>query len=76
MAGWPISLILSKSPPENPSINEIIAREKYITGYACNGNEPTGTVTYLFREVLNASTENGDEEIEAKQLYQTSHEFS
>jgi hypothetical protein len=46
-ANGDISLILSKSGPENPSVDEIIAVEKYITGYACKGNEPT--VSYYFR---------------------------
>ena len=39
--GWrangDISLILSKSNPDNPSVDEILACEKYITGYACKG---------------------------------------
>ena len=46
--GWrangDISIILSKSDPKNPSVNEIIATEKYITGYACKGNQSTGAV--------------------------------
>ncbi|CAC5397334.1 unnamed protein product [Mytilus coruscus] len=41
-ASGDISLILSKSGPENPSVNEIIAVEKYVSGCACKGNEPTG----------------------------------
>ena len=40
--GWrangDISIILSKSDPANPSIAEIIATEKYVSGYACKGN--------------------------------------
>lgn len=59
--GWrangDISLILSKSDPENPSVNEILATEKYITGYACKGNQPTGAVADLFNDMVNCSTD-------------------
>lgn len=38
--GWrangDISIIISKSNPENPSVDEIIANERYVSGYACN----------------------------------------
>lgn len=40
--GWrangDISLILSKSVSSNPSVDEIIATERCITGYVCKGN--------------------------------------
>ena len=52
-----ISLILSKSSPDNPSVQEITATEKYITGYACKGNQPTGAVADLFKDVINMSNE-------------------
>lgn len=59
--GWrangDISLILSKSDPENPSVNEILATEKYITGYVCKGNQPTGAVADLFNDMVNCSTD-------------------
>ena len=59
--GWrangDISLILSKSSPENPSVEDIIATEKYITGYACKGNEPTGAVVELFNDIANSADE-------------------
>ena len=46
--GWrangDISLILSKSNPDNPSVNEILATEKFLTGYACKGSQPTGAI--------------------------------
>ena len=55
--GWrangDISIILSKSDPNNPSVNEIMATEKYITGYACRGNQPTGTIANLFNDMVN-----------------------
>ena len=45
--GWranrDISSILSKSDPSNPSVDDILATEKYIIGYACKGNEPTSS---------------------------------
>ena len=59
--GWrangDISLILSKSSAENPSVEDIIATEKYITGYACKGNEPTGAVVELFNDIANSADE-------------------
>ncbi|CAC5413965.1 unnamed protein product [Mytilus coruscus] len=54
-ANGDISLILSKSGPDNPSVNEIIAVEKYVSGYACKGNEPTGTVADLFNDMVNSA---------------------
>lgn len=60
--GWrangDISLILSKSDPSNPSVDEIIATEKYITGYACKGNEPTGALSDLFSDMVNCADES------------------
>lgn len=60
--GWrangDIFLILSKSEPENPSVDDIIATEKYVTGYACKGNEPTGAVVDLFNDMANAADES------------------
>ncbi|MEW8548277.1 MAG: hypothetical protein AB2693_32635 [Candidatus Thiodiazotropha sp.] len=50
-------IILSKSSPENPSYEDIIATEKYITGYACKGNEPTGAVLELFNDIANSADE-------------------
>ena len=51
-----ISLILSKSNPDNPSVNEILATEKYITGYACKGSLPPGAAGDLFKDLVNATT--------------------
>ena len=60
--GWrangDISLILSKSSPDNPSVDEIMATEKYITGYACKGNEATGAVVELFNDMAYAADES------------------
>lgn len=61
--GWrangDISLILSRSSPDNPSIHEIMGTEKYITGYACKGNQPTGAIADLFNDIVNSS-DNSD----------------
>ena len=57
-ANGDISLILSKSSPDNPSVDEIMATEKYITGYACKGNEATGAVVELFNDMANAADES------------------
>ena len=56
-ANGDISLILSKSNPENPSVNEILATEKYVTGYACKGNQPTGALSDLFNDMVNCSND-------------------
>ena len=57
-ANGDISIILSKSDPENPSVEEILATEKYVSGYACKGNEPTGAVADLFNDIVNAADED------------------
>ena len=55
--GWSanrdISILVSKSDPANPSIGEILATEKYVTGYACKGNQPTGAIADLFQDMVN-----------------------
>ncbi|KAK3083478.1 hypothetical protein FSP39_023709 [Pinctada imbricata] len=57
--GWrangDISIILSKNGPDNPSVDEIIATENYITGYACKGNEGTSALNDLFNDTINSS---------------------
>jgi hypothetical protein len=52
-ANGDISFIISKS-----GLVDIIATEKCITGYACKGNEQTGTVCDLFNEMVNSNDEN------------------
>ena len=47
-ANGDVSLIVSKSHPESPSVEDIIATEKYVSGYACKGNKPTGAMVDLF----------------------------
>ncbi|XP_033726129.1 uncharacterized protein LOC117315835 [Pecten maximus] len=57
-ANGDISIILSKSDPENPSVNDIIATEKYVTGYACKGGESTGAVVDFFNDMINSSSDD------------------
>ena len=57
-ANGDISLILSKSGIENPSVDDIIATEKYITGYACKGNQSTGAIADLFHDVINSTDDS------------------
>ena len=58
-ASGDVSLIISKSDPENPSVEEIISAEKYVSGYACKGNRPTGAVLDLFNDLVNCTDESG-----------------
>ena len=51
-ANGDISLILSKSGTENPSVDDIIATEKDITGYACKVNQSTGAIAALLNMSL------------------------
>lgn len=50
-ANGDVSLILSNSPPENPSTDDMIAIIDYVSGYACKDSEPTGA---LFKDMVNA----------------------
>ena len=60
--GWrangDISVILSKSDPNNPSVDEILSTERYVSGYACKGNQPTGAVEGLFQDLVNSANDN------------------
>ena len=49
-----VSLILSNSPRENPSTDDIMAIIDYVCGYACQDSEPTGATADLFRDMVNA----------------------
>jgi hypothetical protein len=39
-----MSIILSKSSPENPSVDEIIVTERSVSGYACKCSQPNGAL--------------------------------
>ncbi|CAC5388042.1 unnamed protein product [Mytilus coruscus] len=60
--GWrangDISLIVSKSNVDNPSVDDILATEKYVCGYACKDNQPTGAVVDLFNDLVNCADES------------------
>lgn len=68
--GWrangDISLILSKSDPSNPSVDEILGTKKYFTGYACNGNQRTGTLSDLFSDIVNNSDESSGKTLKSQ----------
>ena len=57
--GWrangDISLILFKGGPDNPSVDDIIATERYVSGYACKGSESTGALVNLCNDMTNVS---------------------
>ncbi|CAH3193199.1 unnamed protein product, partial [Porites evermanni] len=53
-ANGDVSLILSNSPPDNPSTDDIIAIIDYVCGYACKDSEPTGATADLFKDMVNA----------------------
>ena len=57
--GWrangDVSIILSQSHPSNPSVSEIVATEKYVSGYACKGNEGIGSSVDLFNDMVNTA---------------------
>ena len=47
-ANGDISIICTKSDPANPSISDIVATEKYVSGYACKGmNEMVHSLHYF-----------------------------
>ena len=46
-------MILSNSPPDNPSTDDIIAIIDYVCGYACKDSEPTGATSDLFKDMVN-----------------------
>jgi len=54
-ANGDMSSILSTSGPNSPSVEEILAVEKYTTAYSCKGNQSTESLTNLFHEMLNTS---------------------
>ncbi|KAH3791553.1 hypothetical protein DPMN_145041 [Dreissena polymorpha] len=43
---------------DNPAVDEIMAIEKYINGYACKGNQPTDAISDLFNDMVNTSDES------------------
>ena len=60
--GWrangDISLIVSKSDVDNPSVDDILSTETYVCGYTCKGNQPTGAVVDFFNDLVNSADES------------------
>ena len=56
-ANGDISIICTKSDLANPSISDIAATEKYVSGYACKGNEYNGSLSALFSNYVNTADE-------------------
>lgn len=65
-ANGDVSLILSNSPPDTPSADEIIAVTDYVCGYACKDNEATGATTNLFKDMVN--TTEVDNEVSGRSI--------
>ncbi len=54
-ANGDISLILSNSNPDTPSIEDIMPVERYVAGYACKGNVGTGAMADLFKDMASSA---------------------
>ena len=63
-----MSLILSNSPPDNPS-TDIIAIIDYVCGYACKDSEPTGATADLFRDMVNAVDAADVDQVTGKSMF-------
>ena len=62
------SLILSNSPPDNPSTDDIIAIIDYVCGYACKDSEPTGATADLFKDMVNAVDATDADQVTGKSM--------
>ena len=62
------SLILSSSPPDNPSTDDIIAIIDYVCGYACKDSEPTGATADLFKDMVNAVDATDADQVTGKSM--------
>ena len=60
-ANGDVILILSSSPPDNPSTDDIIAIIDYVCGYVCKDSGPTGATSDLFKDMVNADTGDVDQ---------------
>ena len=63
-----MSLILSNSPPDNPSTDDIIAIIDYVCGYACKDSEPTGATADLFKDMVNAVDATDADQVTGKSM--------
>ena len=62
------SLILSSSPPDNPSTDYVIAIIDYVCGYACKDSEATGATADLFKDMVNAVDATDADQVTAKSM--------
>ena len=53
------SINIGKSDPTNPSVEDILGMDKYVCGYACKGNEPSGAMLDLFGDMVHSSEDSG-----------------
>ena len=67
-ANGDVSLILSNSPPDNPSTDDIIAIIDYVCGYACKDSEPTGATSDLFKDMVNAVDAGDADQVTGKSM--------
>ena len=63
-----MSLILSNSPPDNPSTDDIIAIIDYVCGSACKDSEPTGATADLFKDMVNAVDATDADQVTGKSM--------
>ena len=63
-----MSLILSNSPPDNPSTDDIIAIIEYVGGYASKDSEPTGATADLFKDMVNAVDASDADQVTGKSM--------
>ena len=61
-------MILSNSPPDNPSTDDIIAIIDYVCGYVCKDSEPTGATADLFKDMVNAVDATDADQVTGKSM--------
>lgn len=61
-------MILSNSPPDNPSTDDIIAITDYVCSYACQDSEPTGATADLFKDMVNNVDRTDADQISGKSM--------
>ncbi|XP_073231632.1 uncharacterized protein [Porites lutea] len=67
-ANGDVSLILSNSPPDNQSTDDIIAIIDYVCGYACKDSETTGATSDLFKDMVNAVDAGDADQVTGKSM--------
>ena len=67
-ANGDVSLILSSSPPDNPSTDDIMAIIDYVCGYASKEREPIGANADLFKDMVNAVDATDVDQVTGKSM--------